>query len=435
MRKWLLAILGVFGGLAIAGGAAFYFMVWRAGTEESDYLTLTNPGTSLGIVRQPAAADIRPAVWNRSRVPRYDPENDPPFQVDLRSRELAETDLSQRLPDLLHACFDSRTRWPARLPTGFDPERIMAEGLNPGLQIRALHHKSITGQGVGLAIIDQPLLVEHAEYRERLRLYEEIHVPSWEYPSAQMHGPAVAALAAGRRAGVAPDADLYFIACTPGRYLGFERLEWDLSWLGQAINRVLDVNEYLPADRKIRVISISLGWVGAEKIRGYAGAEEALQRARREKLLVVTTTLGKTYGCELFGLEREPGRDPDDWRSYTPGQWWRHEFGTKDPHVVPSRMLLVPMASRGTASPTGISDYVFYRDGGESWSVPYLAGLYALACQVRPDITPEAFLQLAEATGDTTSFDWKGRAFPVRTIVNPLRLIERLREKDACSLP
>ena len=44
------------------------------------------------------------------------------------------------------------------------------------------------------------------------------------------------------------------------------------------------------------------------------------------------------------------------------------------------------MDSRCTASPTGINDYVYYREGGMSWTVPYLAGLYALACQVNPDI-------------------------------------------------
>ena len=30
------------------------------------------------------------------------------------------------------------------------------------------------------------------------------------------------------------------------------------------------------------------------------------------------------------------------------------------------------------------NEYVFYREGGWSWSIPYIAGVYALAAQVKP---------------------------------------------------
>jgi len=59
------------------------------------------------------------------------------------------------------------------------------------------------------------------------------------------------------------------------------------------------------------------------------------------------------------------------------------------------------MDSRTTASFTGISEYVFYREGGWSWSIPYIAGLYALAAQVDPEIPPERFWSLAMETGRT----------------------------------
>jgi hypothetical protein len=57
------------------------------------------------------------------------------------------------------------------------------------------------------------------------------------------------------------------------------------------------------------------------------------------------------------------------------------------------------MDSRTTASPTGKEDYVFYRQGGWSWAIPYLAGMYTLAVQVKPDITPEEFWDTALNTG------------------------------------
>lgn len=63
------------------------------------------------------------------------------------------------------------------------------------------------------------------------------------------------------------------------------------------------------------------------------------------------------------------------------------------------------MDSRCTASPTGINDYVYYREGGMSWTVPYLAGLYTLACQVNPDIILDVFFFETLNTSDTVIVD------------------------------
>ena len=83
------------------------------------------------------------------------------------------------------------------------------------------------------------------------------------------------------------------------------------------------------------------------------------------------------------------------------------------------------MDSRCTASPTGVNDYVFYRKGGMSWSVPYVAGLYALACQVKPDITPNIFWNEAFLTGDTISVNTSEKQ-ELGKIINPVKLIEKL---------
>lgn len=52
---------------------------------------------------------------------------------------------------------------------------LMESGKNPGLGIRKLHKEGITGKGIGIAIIDQALLIDHVEYKEQLKMYEEIH--------------------------------------------------------------------------------------------------------------------------------------------------------------------------------------------------------------------------------------------------------------------
>lgn len=155
---------------------------------------------------------------------------------------------------LLCADFDDQTVWPPseRMPPGYDPQRIMELGKNPGLGIRQLHGQGINGQGVGIAIVDQMLLVSHRECADRLLLYEEINYDP-DSP-ASVHGPAVASIAVGETVGVAPEADLYYIATWFSDPSGPGEFTPNFNYLAQAIHRILEVNRRLPTNRQIRVI-------------------------------------------------------------------------------------------------------------------------------------------------------------------------------------
>jgi hypothetical protein len=370
---------------------------------------LTRGGSGLATKPPPEIADRGPLA----SLPRYDPSSVSPHQVRLQGRDLRGLDLSQRLPDLLQANFDSHTQWPEVLPAGFDPARSLELGKNPGLGVCALHAKGITGRGVSIGIIDHRLLVDHVEYADRLRLYEELH--SFE-PKASMHGTAVASIAVGKTVGVAPEADLYYISSylftsnplpwarmlsraalarvnsPKGEATAEPEMDWnmvDFAWAARAIDRLLDLNRDLPAARKIRVISIEIGWAPGQP--GYEEVTAALERAKKEGVFVISSSLRDTHGMRFHGLAREPMNDPEDPASYHPVTAWGP--GLAEP------TLLIPMDARTAAAPTGAGDYAFYRQGGWSWVAPYLAGLYALACQVDPDITPELFWKKALETG------------------------------------
>jgi len=379
------AIMGVGSGDNAASG----------GDAQDSYRTLLNPEGKLEITRHPGPFDLRAMrPGNIQQLPSYDPASTKGWQVDLRSRDVSGLDLNGRAKDLLFADFDSKTIWPKKFPDGFDPAKIMEMGKNPGLGIRKLHNQGVTGKGVGLAIIDQGLLVDHPEYKDRLRSYEEIHNGD---DRAAMHGPAVASIAVGKTVGVAPGADLYYIAETHGTSESGQFV-YDFSFLAQSIDRILAINKALPNGRKIRVISISVGWDQRQK--GYPEVTAAVERAKKEGVFVVSSVISATYGGKFnfHGLGRNPNDDPERFASYRPGLWWMDQFYAR-PETSPE-LLLVPMDSRCTASPTGTDDYAFYRQGGWSWSIPYIAGLYALACQVRPDIVPETFWAKAVETGD-----------------------------------
>jgi len=375
----------------------------------------------LGIACQPV-----PTTWGRgqlSSLPSYDPASTQGFQVDLRCYDLSGLDLTDRLTDLLQADFDTKTVWPEDLPTGFDPELFMELGRNPGLGLRKLHQTGITGQGVGVAIFDQPLLVDHVEYGERLRHYEERSYPSRQ---AQMHGPAVASIAVGETVGVAPGADLYYIAADGVKVRGLAI---------EAIERFLAINRILAPESRIRVISISVGLVPSRRLT------RAVERAAAEGVLVISCGESWRHGVPIryHGLDRYPTADPDNERSYgantsfgfcPPPGGEGHGFESRLPLQTtpqpPPTILFVPMGSRCVASPAGPQDYVFYRVGGWSWCAPYIAGLYALACQVYPDIDPLTFYEMAMATGRPLDVSYIEPGTH-GVVVDPVSLIESLK--------
>jgi hypothetical protein len=368
------------------------------------------------IERHPA-----PMAWDRGAleaIPTHDPDSGEPLQVDLRGHNLSALDLSASLADLLQATYDSRTAWPPvdRMPPGFDPVQILEMGKNPGLGFRQLHAKGITGQGIGIAIVDAPLLVEHQEYADRLRLYEETAELGWRH--ARMHGVAVSSFAVGETVGVAPAADLYFIATTVG-------ISEDFCYLAQAIRRILAVNETLPRNRRIRAIAVAVGW--NQDSLGYDEIRSAAEEARAAGVLLVSSSIEEVHGFRFHGLGRQPLADPDAFESYGPGWWWAE--GSYGGERFSGR-LLVPMDSRTAASATGSTDYAFFRHGGWSWAIPYLGGMYALAAQVDPAITPERFWASAMETGRTVEVDRGGQAIPLGPILDPAALIHALQEGE-----
>ena len=364
-------------------------------------------------------------AWNQGKLhwlPDYDLEAENPFQIDLRSADLSLLDLHTERSTIQYALFDSKTIWPAddRMPVDFDWTRMMEIGKNPGLGVRSLHAQGISGQGVSIAIIDQTLLIKHVEYTGRILLYEED--VSFSAQAASVHGPAVTSLAVGETTGVAPGANVFFFAVDvtdPDSTVSeFKR---NFHTMAEAIRRVINLNRRLPDDMRIRAISISNGWNPNEI--GYDDIRAAVEEASAAGILVVSGRMSQTYGYQLYWLGRSPDADPDSFDSYGLCELCA-EVSPEDFAAV--ERILIPMDSRTVASFTGVEDYAFFRLGGGSWTMPYFTGVYALACQVDPGITPERFLQLAWETGRALEVGEGEQAFVLGKIVDPVALIEAL---------
>lgn len=423
--KWLLIGCGVLLGIIIVGAAALLYLPrFDAISTASFALTPIAPRTLSPLPSAYPKIDRQPAplptsMFNTHPVglPHYDLAVADPFQMDMRQADLSSLDLRDRQADLLMTTFDEGTTWPPadRLPADFDPQRILELGKSPGLDVKELHAAGITGRGVGIGIVDQALLTTHREYADRLQVYEETDDIAADVPAA-MHGAAVTSIAAGKTLGVAPEADVYFIGTGFGYSDSWEHN--DFAYLARGIRRLLEINESLPPDRKIRVISMSVGW--GDQVKGYAELKSALDAATAAGILLVCTSMEDVYDFNLGpGLGRAPNSNPNDFASYVPGQFWANSIRfVLLQRILTGDWVYTPMDSRTTASPTGADEYVFYRTGGMSWSVPYLAGMYALAAQVDPQITPKRFLSLTLRTGR--------RFAPYGVILDPMALIKAL---------
>jgi hypothetical protein len=309
----------------------------------------------------------------------------------LSDVDLSWLDLSQKGDILKTLSFDSLTVWPPsdRLPPDFDPAKLLEWGKNPGLGVRSLHQEGITGKGVGIAIIDQPLLKDHIEYADRIKSYHAIEV---EGVDIQMHGPPVCSIAVGKNCGVAPEASLHYYAVPPWKW--GENRPW-----ARTVEQIVERNQDLPPSEKVRVISISLG---AFWQRDYLDVwQAAVKKAHRNGILVVTCD---PLFLRYVTLERLVGKDPDDPNNY---------YFDSRPDA-----LYVPASNWSIASHRGKDVYTFDTVGGNSWTVPYLAGLAAMAFQIHPEISPDQIVTLFQETATRTK---QGR------VINPRGFIEAVK--------
>jgi len=344
--------------------------------------------------------------------------------IDLTSTDLKHENLTDKTELFKYFQFDTKTLWPTQLPDGLDPNKLLEQGKDPGLNIRKLHKKGITGKGVGIAIIDQALLVDHEEYKEQIAVYHSYSEN--KHQMASMHGPGVASLAVGKNIGVAPDAKLYYISDDYALY--GERTEsgemtTSLEYLSKDIDRIIELNKSLDDNEKIRVISISIGYTNDKKDRDKFIL--AVERAKNEGIEVLC--LGDDNPLNQYiGMGRILYGNPnvvEDLRpAYMTYKLYNGRFDTG--------RLLVPMDQRTVASSIGTSDYLYTPIGGGSWIVPYVAGLYALACQVDSQITFEEFTSIARETGKITSVTDENGTYEFGTIIDPIALINKLQSKQ-----
>ncbi len=305
---------------------------------------------------------------------------------DLRSIDVSKenylwNDLFSSL-SLEDFIFDSKTKFPQSVSQKFSD--MLEKAKNRGLGINSLHQKGYTGKGATVAIIDQPLLVSHEEIKDNVIYYEEVGERQPWSNQASQHGIAVSSILCGKNIGVAPDAKLAYFSVAktnPYDYIN-------------AIYSVIEYNKTLPKENKIHTVSISYG-IPTENEEQEKRLLDVMQKAQKADIFVITTSLGKTHNLSFIGGDRNINNNLDNPQEYKePLFIQKRNLSSNNKNSDINKTLIVPQDRVTVASPTGNNDYAYYTNGGMSWAVPYLAGVYAIAKNSFPEITPENFLIL-----------------------------------------
>jgi serine protease AprX len=319
---------------------------------------------------------------------------------------MSRLDLSDRQELIRTLTFNMGTVWPAddKLPAGQNPRMITKEGLNPGLGIRQIHQQGITGKGVNVAIIDQPLFLSHPEFKGKIIEYFDTGCGS----ESSMHGPAVASLLVGTNCGTAPGAKLYYAAAPS--WLG------DSAYYAKALEWIIEKNAGLADGDKIRAVSVSAAPSG----RGSPFSKnndlwvQARNRALEEGILVLDCT--SDYGF-ISSCWCDPN-DPENITKCKPGfpgmtGWYRSE------------KLMTPCSVRTTAEQyeKDRAGYQYTGRGGLSWGIPYATGVLALGWQINPDLTAARAKELLFESAYSTAEGQK--------IINPGKFVELVKNTRA----
>jgi subtilisin family serine protease len=320
---------------------------------------------------------------------------------------MSKLDISDRkgLPPTL--TFNQKTVWPqpAYIPEGCSPEKLLSDAMNPGLGIRELHQQGITGKGVNVAIIDQPLYQDHPEFAGKIVAYHDVGCGS----ESSMHGPAVASLLVGTNCGTAPGARVYYVAAP----------SWtkDAAYQAEALYWIIEQNEGLSGAEKIRVVSVSAApsGPGSPFDKHNKMWDSACRRAEEAGILVLDCTSHHGF----IGPCWYDAGDPESVARCKPGFPGRTGFRPRPASI------LVPSSPRTTAEEydKGEFAYQYYGRGGLSWAIPYCAGVLALGWQLNPDLGGEQMRELLFESAYTTRSGAK--------IINPKDFIHLVRRAKA----
>jgi hypothetical protein len=277
----------------------------------------------------------------------------------------------------------------------------MEKGKNPGLGVRLLHEKGITGKNIRVAVISQNLPGNHPEYKDQILKYKDFGCRQPKNKGSMM-GPGLLSSLVGKNTGTAPDALVYFAAIP----------EWkmDGKYYANALKWIIEENKKLMPDNKIKIVTTNV--IGTIKTNNNEWVD-AVKLAETEGIVILDCTeeRGLCGPCYYdINSPEEAGKCIAGW----PDMNTNLKF--------PLYKIYMPCSGRTFAEEykRGENSYQYYGKARNMWSSTYLAGVIAMGWQINPNIKGSEMIKILINTATANSQGYK--------IINPLEFINKLQE-------
>lgn len=337
------------------------------------------------ISRYRGSGDILKTVLSMFDVPKcittkyYD--NIDPFSREgiwqLCYRDLTNSLIELKgLSELSELCFCSETIFPSEWQ--IKAETVLQCGRNS-----LLNTGMLTGKGIKVAIIDRPINKQHIEFENRIEYIEVF--PNITEDRTDFHGMVCASFLTGKTCGIAPEAQLVYFAI-PNKTSPIEDY---YNYQLEALQKVVDYNK--TNAEPIRIVSLSAPFTKNQIIKRDALEYELKQNGCT---LIDATNCGYNfYGIDCIRHQEK--------RRFLLNQWQIDNYeANKDKKGFEDyfkSLCFVPSSRRTSASNDTNCDYIHWsKSASESWTIPHVAGAYALCLQIYPDMTFDDFIQCSK---------------------------------------
>ena len=284
-------------------------------------------------------------------------------------------------------------------------KKIIEEAKDPGLFIRDLHKRGIDGRGVTVAVIDGPFLETHNELAGRVVKSNYINPEHRLNNKMQYHGLVCSSFLCGNFCGVANGANLHYYVCPIGLKMD------NYSYVFKALDMIKKYNQKSSTEEKIKIIMLPTSF--PDEVDGIT-----------EKFKMYITELEES-GCyficvnsfidAFIGASKMYIGNANDFDAYIYDVTWQ-------PGECEGKKILIPAGGRTCPVNSGNDDYMYLGNKGSfSWALSYICGVFALALQVKSDLTYKDFYSSAVKTAYKNSVDL--------LTINPIGIIDKCQTK------
>lgn len=310
--------------------------------------------------------------------------------------DLSKLDLSEvSIEVLMRIAFSTETKWPEKdkLPKGFDPDKLIKKAKTfKGLGFEELHRKNIQGQGIKIAFIDKSFDLTHEEFSDSKIEYNAYNCFD-KYGEYNFHGYSVASRIVGKNIGIAPKSEMVYYACGNSEKYS----DYSTGYVAQVLKAVNDVVSRVENGEEISAIGMSSNVIGLIEVLQNPELKIKFQNRwnqlsrKLDELGIPVVDSSKFHKDFNYAVKFDPSKDNEDISNYYSSMVYSDHISV----IEADKCVPMPYTQNGYKYENSI--------GCESWAIPQIIAMYALAKQTNPYLTYEEFVDMSRVTAQVNS--------------------------------